>query len=284
MMTKLSPREWEAISAYLDGQLAPKERTRLEERMKANPSLRQALDEMRRTRMLLRSQPRMRAPRNFTLTPEMVGARRPARGSGGLFINLRLASALATILLVFVLIGDLFSGAPVSYPMQDTALTYMEQEAQRSAPPGMGGDPEVFSGEAGSAPAPEAAPLEAPAAEPNEAAPPVAQAPEPTGDMAMKAVPVEPEATAEAGEPEASVALAPPAEATPEFSDPGAATAAEDRTQMADGLLAEESPAPLRNQPPGPFGLDRSTLRLLEIVLAVLAVSTGLLAYSLRHR
>jgi len=75
MTTKITPRDWEALSAYLDGQLRPKERARIEKRMKENEALRSAFEELQHTRMLLRNQTSLQAPRNFTLTPEMVGAR-----------------------------------------------------------------------------------------------------------------------------------------------------------------------------------------------------------------
>ena len=41
--------------------------------------------------------PRLKAPRNFTLTPEMVTVRKPRQP---LFVTLRFATAVATFLLV----------------------------------------------------------------------------------------------------------------------------------------------------------------------------------------
>ena len=63
MMTRITHRDWEALSAYLDGQLNRKERDRLEARLKASAELQDALEQLRRTRSLLRSLPPMRAPR-----------------------------------------------------------------------------------------------------------------------------------------------------------------------------------------------------------------------------
>jgi anti-sigma factor RsiW len=114
MIQQLSPRDWEILSAYLDRQLKPKEVASLEARLSANPDLSAALGELQRTRDALRSLPRMRAPRNFTLTPQMVGQRsalgrllaprsRPAARLAPVF---GFASALATFLLVLVLVGD----------------------------------------------------------------------------------------------------------------------------------------------------------------------------------
>jgi hypothetical protein len=116
MKTRISPRDWEQLSAYLDRQLKPSERSRLEARLQVDPGLRTALEELRRTRAVLRSTPQPRAPRKFTLTPEMVGAR-PARR---LAPALGFVSALASIALIFVLIGDIFGrtapAAPAAAP------------------------------------------------------------------------------------------------------------------------------------------------------------------------
>jgi hypothetical protein len=140
MTTRISTREWEAISAYLDGQLPPRERTRLEEQLKNRADLRAALEDLRRTRTILRSQPKLRAPRNFTLTPEMVGARPQPRRGFNLFPALSLTSALAGLLFVAVLLVDLIGGRsaaspPMSVAMQATqAPAAQEAAAQTSAP------------------------------------------------------------------------------------------------------------------------------------------------------
>ncbi len=72
------PAEWtdaelEQISAYIDTQLDDNERTALEARLAQDADLRRELDAMRQTAALLRSLPMIRAPRAFTLTPEMLG-------------------------------------------------------------------------------------------------------------------------------------------------------------------------------------------------------------------
>lgn len=114
MKTNASRREIEQLTAYLDGELSASESARLEARLKSNPELRVLLEDLRRTKALLRSLPPQRAPRHFTLTPQMAGIR---PSPPALFSALRLASALATILLVLVLAGD-FLGliAPLSAP------------------------------------------------------------------------------------------------------------------------------------------------------------------------
>ena len=120
MNSQLSSRDWEYLSAYLDRQLKPKEIASLEARLSVDPGLSAALGEIQRTRDVLRSLPRMRAPRNFTLTPQMVGQRSPlrARPAARLAPVFGFASALATFLLILVVAGD-FLGilAPSTKPV-----------------------------------------------------------------------------------------------------------------------------------------------------------------------
>jgi hypothetical protein len=110
MKSQLSSRDWEYLSAYLDRQLNPKETALLEARLSADPVLSAALGELQRTRNALRSLPRLRAPRNFTLTPQMIGQRSPLRSrpAGQLAPVFGFASALATFLLILVVVGDVF--------------------------------------------------------------------------------------------------------------------------------------------------------------------------------
>jgi hypothetical protein len=72
------PAEWtdaeiELLSAYIDEQLEENDRTALEARLANDADLRQELEAMQQTVALLRDLPTIRAPRAFTLTPEMVG-------------------------------------------------------------------------------------------------------------------------------------------------------------------------------------------------------------------
>jgi len=107
MKNTVTPRDWEALSAYLDEEISLKERLRLEARIKSDPALGAALEELRRTRVVLRSQPRQQAPRNFTLTPQMAGIKQGRPPVPRFYTKLRLASALATVFFLIVLVGDL---------------------------------------------------------------------------------------------------------------------------------------------------------------------------------
>jgi hypothetical protein len=106
MKDTISKRDWETISAYLDGQLSRPKQARLESRLQKDFQLQVALGELRNTRDVLRSAPRLRAPRNFMLTPEMAG--HPVR-IPRLAPVFGWASAVASFLLVLVLVGDIFN-------------------------------------------------------------------------------------------------------------------------------------------------------------------------------
>jgi anti-sigma factor RsiW len=138
MTTKISPKEWEALSAYLDGQLSSQERTRLESRLEASTELRATLDDLRQTRTLLRSQPRLRAPRNFTLTPEMAGLYGRRRPLPGAYPALRLATILASLFFVVVLAGNLVTQSMAPIPIFPGSA--QQEQAAPAAPAfGMGG-------------------------------------------------------------------------------------------------------------------------------------------------
>ncbi len=117
MNTQPDSREWETLSAYLDGALSPTEKQQLETRLQTSPELQQILQELRITRALLRSVPRRRAPRNFTLTPQMAGIRPPQRKTW-LVPVFSMSSALATLLLVISLFVEMFAAPGAAAPMQ----------------------------------------------------------------------------------------------------------------------------------------------------------------------
>jgi anti-sigma factor RsiW len=96
----MNRRDIEILSSYLDGQLKPSETARLESRLSTDPDLRAVLNDLRSARGLLRQLPMRKAPRNFTLTPKMVGKNPPLPRSYWAF---RFVTALASVLLFFTL-------------------------------------------------------------------------------------------------------------------------------------------------------------------------------------
>jgi hypothetical protein len=114
MKKQISLRDWELLSQYIDRQLSPRRQASLETRLRESPELKEALDDLQRTRAILKSAPLHKAPRNFTLKPNMVPQRQPRR----VYPIFQFASALASIMLVLVLVGDLMGVAsPMTSPM-----------------------------------------------------------------------------------------------------------------------------------------------------------------------
>lgn len=69
-MTTPSSHDLIQLSAYLDGELRPAEKARLEQRLATDANLRAALEDLRQTRLLLRQMPVYRPTRSFTLKPQ----------------------------------------------------------------------------------------------------------------------------------------------------------------------------------------------------------------------
>lgn len=132
MNRQLSSRELELLSSYLDGQLSQADAARIEARINADPEFHSLYEGMRHSRALLRRLPARRAPRNFRLTPKMVGVKPPLPRSFPFF---RLASVLASVLF--------FLGYAVnlSTPMAATTRTVQQ------FPYGVGGGNAPFASE-----------------------------------------------------------------------------------------------------------------------------------------
>ncbi|MCQ3932203.1 MAG: hypothetical protein DPW16_17270 [Chloroflexi bacterium] len=142
-VNRISPEDLMALSAYLDGALDPPERSSLERRLATEPLLRAELDSLRDTVNLVKSLPRLKAPRDFTLTPAML-----AQTSGGSSVShspkiIRLArfnrwqvasiaTLAASILVVFI---GLFAG------FDNTASEDMDaNEAYQDSVPDVNGE------------------------------------------------------------------------------------------------------------------------------------------------
>ena len=104
---RITTREWAQLSAYLDNELSPRERRKIEARLKTRPELQATLENLRKTKMVLAEAPRLALPRSFTLTPQMVGLSRrrsPAQGY-------RLAAAALSFLFIALVVVDVSRGA-----------------------------------------------------------------------------------------------------------------------------------------------------------------------------
>jgi hypothetical protein len=160
----LKSSDLKLLSAYVDGECSKRQAEKIESRLRAEPELRQALEELRATAALLRSLPEVKPPRSFALTPEMVGSRKKQP-----YPVLRLATALAAIAFVAMVGLDALSSglvplvgsyAPVQQimeveqPAMAPEMTFapgedvgernaqVEPEVEMEAPMGGGGLPE----------------------------------------------------------------------------------------------------------------------------------------------
>ncbi len=100
----------EAITAYLDDVLSPKERERFERQMAAEPALKAEVDAQGSLRYQLRQLPRKTVPRNYTLDPAVYG--QPEQPNAFLFYPyLRGATVMAGLLFVVALSAQLLFGS-----------------------------------------------------------------------------------------------------------------------------------------------------------------------------
>jgi hypothetical protein len=100
----LNKTDYELLSAYIDDMLADSERVTLEQRLQSEPMLQAELAALRQTVAMIGQLPRLKAPRDFSLTPEMVGKKSSARPKIIAFPLVRLASAAASIVMVALVV------------------------------------------------------------------------------------------------------------------------------------------------------------------------------------
>ena len=152
-MTQITPKEFEQLSAYLDGLGSVRERTAIEKQLQTRPEYRQTLDELRQMRTLVRNLPARKVPHNFTLTRAMAQEQRLPR-----FIPfLKFSSVLSALVMVFLFVlqfGPSLGGstalAPAAAPQAADTYKAVEESAVAAAesesvpiivwnPAGMGG-------------------------------------------------------------------------------------------------------------------------------------------------
>jgi hypothetical protein len=301
MTTQLNPQDWQTISAYLDGQLSKRDKAQFEARLQSQPELRKGLEEIQRTRMLLRSLPQRRAPRNFTLSPSMVPKRYTI---GRFFPSLRLASALASFLLMLAFAGQFVLGRNIlamAVATQAPALQSAPSAAQTlkgAQPPaiivwgtptlpvigmGGGGGDGGYGGGSGGSGQPEG----------------YSAAPAATVPPSLAAAPATQEAgeAAKPGATEQSPQEIAPLEAqpTPSSAPTTQALAQNDRSATGNSPILGVRPPSERGtavaqQPAGalrpavPDILSVTNFHIAEVLLALIAIGTGLAAYLIHRR
>jgi hypothetical protein len=248
MGTRISERDLEMLSAYLDGQVTPRERGWLEARLQAEGDLRVAYEELKNTRAVLRSVPRMRAPRNYTLSPRMVKDRSAERRR---YPILSLASALASVLFVLVFLSDYFFAQSLKTVAVDVLSAPATESAEVLMAPAAPLEQSEEPGYQSAAPGE----LEVMGTEPATEEP----------ALALEMEQVSPEMTP-VGEP--------PAE-----PDEQAKTIGPVETLEVTSALDAASQQPVRQ-----INIARSILRVVEVILVLTAVTSGIAAFILYRR
>lgn len=276
MTMKISRQDWETLSAYVDGELSKRATTHLEKRLQSEPALQIALQELERTQNILRHAPRLSAPRDFRLTPEMVEQAAKPRQTR-LFSAFRTAAVLTSVLLVAVLVLDFGGGilqpktAMAPLPMQEEALEAPQAESRDEAEP----QGEVIAIEVTeiSEEAEEEVLKAAPAAE--EEMPP--EEPQAEAMVEEEAEEVEAEKSAEAaGAGVTDDASSPsPTEAVP-------TPTVEQPTPTQPPPTPTRSPQPARAEPVPQPGLP--LLRILEIVFGLAVAAFGAAAWLTKRK
>jgi hypothetical protein len=109
----ITERDRELLSAYLDNQLEPAERARLETRLAGEPALSAELDALRRTVAAVHALPAVRAPRNFTLSAK-TAPRRAANWLVRLYPVMQYATVAAAFVFVLLLFGRAAQFLPIA--------------------------------------------------------------------------------------------------------------------------------------------------------------------------
>jgi hypothetical protein len=277
MKKNVSSRDLELLSEYLDGRLDARKRARLEAQIKSNTELADTLHDLSQTRALLRSLPKVKARRSFKLTPEMAGKRAAPR----LYPVFQFASVLASLLLVLVLAGDFLgigarsampAAPPVAAPALMASAPTVELTAQAFAAPSESQMKSLAS---------------TPAVEQDQTAPNPslgAGAAQPTEGIARSAA----AGIQETPVPSQTVTTAPgtiPPAPGVSSSNPSATQPTIVLNQTSPNRAATPTqtfqPAQHEATPRQPFPL--SPIRIGEIVLALVALGSGLAAYFLRR-
>jgi hypothetical protein len=263
ILSQLPRRDLESLSAYVDGELSPRQRAQLQARLAREPRLKRALAELEATVSLMRDLPQLTPRRSFSLTPDMVGVTAPRP----VFPWLQLATVLSAFAFAVTLGFDVLLSRGALGPMAAAPLPAVQELAELDRA-------DVETAEEESLAAGAEAPAAAEVGEALEiAGTPVVEA---EGEAEYAA---ESEAAADAGAAEpAPPAEAPMNELRSQATAPPPATATRS-AELSDDLAPGDGAAVTSYQSP-PSG--RPGLRAVEIGLGVLVL--GLVVINWRRR
>lgn len=154
----------ERLSAFIDDELTPDERTAVEAELAASEDARAMLDDLQMVREALASLEVVRAPRSFALEAP------PERSRSGLFSRLELAMRVSTALAAFAFVVVVAGGASLTVPGPTIPTTASDARAL-SAPGTAAERPSELDSPApqpDAAPAPADAPSDGPPSDPDD--------------------------------------------------------------------------------------------------------------------
>jgi hypothetical protein len=154
MKVNLSPHDFELLSAYIDGQLSPSDKEKVEITLRSDADFQKAFEKLKRSHEILHAVPQRHVPHPFTLTPENV---KPITHLSFFVSVFRYSSVAATALLVILIAFDFIPFLHVSFSGQTSTLykkpvpvgnlTQLPSIINRNTPGygmgGGGGQPEV---------------------------------------------------------------------------------------------------------------------------------------------
>lgn len=139
-MTEEEKRQ-EQLHAYLDGEMNATQRQRFEQLLAQDPVLRAELQQHQQIKAGLRTLPRVRVPRHFTLDPARYGAPAP-HPAGQWYPVLRAATALTAIFLLVLVTLDVLGPGPLATTgvLNETASQVLEPAAEVAKEPAADAD------------------------------------------------------------------------------------------------------------------------------------------------
>lgn len=123
----MTDQDYELLSAYIDGEIEDDERETLERRLETEPELQRELNALQQTVRLIQQAAPLKAPRNYTLTPDMLAAdRRPAQPTSAEtrprnVVRFPLISALSAAAAMVLIVLGMVLLTTSSDDMRDTA-------------------------------------------------------------------------------------------------------------------------------------------------------------------
>ena len=108
MSRSLSFKDYQLLSAYMDGRISTRDKARVESMLAGDPNFKRTHEEFTRLKKMMKAMPKVKAPRNFTLSAAMV-PQKPQHFF--LAPALNYAALVTAILFVF-----LFAGSRLALP------------------------------------------------------------------------------------------------------------------------------------------------------------------------